>query len=353
MGFPSGTGFHRADDAARLRGRPYTRYPCRVEPAIHAEYTDAVRASVAVAVGVAPDAMQDLGGFESFVHEAEIGGRPRIVKATWGGRRSAEEMGAEVHFVNALSDGGATVCRALPLRGGELVATVPSASGEFHVTSFVKAPGGFLPRAEWTPETLTDWGALAGRLHRLSSAYPGPPPPLHRPSWEDDFASIRRLVAGESEIAARFDSLIAKAAVLPRDPGAFGYMHTDLHCANVFWHDGDMHVFDFEDTLEFWFVADLSIVLYYALLGPIWTKDLQADYDTARDALLEGYAREHTLPESSWAALELFMSLREHTLRAVILRSIPVAERGDWHRKYVPEVTARILAGDPPLGLQI
>jgi len=328
-------------------------YRVCVEPAIRAEYTDGVRASLAAAAGISPVAIQDLGGFESFVHEAEIDGRPRIIKATWGGRRSREEMGAEVHFVNALSDGGATVCRALPLCDGGLVTTVPSARGEFHVTSFAKAPGACLPRSEWTPATLIEWGALVGRLHRLSSAYPGPPPPLHRPSWEDDFASIRRLIENEPDITAHFDALIAQAAALPRDRGAFGHMHTDLHRGNIFWHDGEMHVFDFEDTLEFWFVADLSIVLYYALLGPIWSDDLQADFDTARKALLEGYAREHTLPDWSWAALPLFMALREHTLRAVMIRSLPVEEREDWERAFVPAVTARILADEPPLGLRM
>lgn len=324
-----------------------------MQPAVRAEYTDDVRAGVAAAVGVAPDAMRDLGGFESFVHEADVRGRPYIVKATWGGRRTPPEIGAELHFVNYLADGGAPACRALPLASGELIATVPSASGVFHVSAFAKAPGRHRTRDEWTRETFVEWGRLVGLLHRLSSAYPGPPPPLARTTWEAEEETLVGLVAEEPEVHARFRALLDTIGALPRTRGAFGAMHTDLHRANIHWEDdGAMHVFDFEDMVDFWFVSDLAIVLYYGVLNPVWSEDRQSDYDRAKPALLEGYAREHALPAWSWDALPLFLSLREHTLRAVILRSIPPEKRQEQTARYLDAATARILTGEPALGLR-
>ena len=126
-------------------------------------------------------------------------------------------------------------------------------------------------------------------------------------------------------------------------------MHTDLHSHNIFWQDGELRVFDFDDTLEFWFIADLAIVLYYGLLGDY--DDLQAEFERMRDLLLRGYATEHALPQWSHEALPHFLSLREQTLRAVIRRSVPEAERTPGWRRFMDEATERIRAGRPALNL--
>ena len=324
-----------------------------MDAATRAHFTPAAQARVAAAVGVDPDALRPLGGFESFVFETRVRGRPHIVKATWHGRRTPEEVGAELHFVNAMADGGAPVCRALPLADGALVATVPAGDGAFHVSAFAKAPGGLLPRERWTEQTFETWGAAVGQLHRLAAAYPGPPPPLARPPWEREIGAYADLCADEPALRERFQALLARIAALPRERGVFGPIHTDLHRRNVHWHEGAMYIFDFEDMVDFWFVSDLAIVLYYALINPLWQADRQADLGRIRPALLAGYAREWRLPDWSWEALPLFMALREHTLRAVILRSVPPEERGEETRAYLAACTRRILDGAPALGLSL
>jgi len=323
-----------------------------MEPAVRALHTDAVHAQVARMVGVAPSELRTLGGFESFVYEADVAGTPRIVKATWHGRRTREEMGAELHFVNYLADGGAPVCRAVPLASGELIETVPATEGAFHVCAFEKARGAQLKREQLTDEIVARWGALVGNLHRLSTSYPGPPLPLRRPTWEIEHAAIERIIVGEPEIHRRFRRIIDAIAQLPRETGAFGAMHTDLHHHNVFWHEGQPRAFDFDDMLDFWFVSDLAIVFYYGVLAPVWhDDDRQADFDRLRAAVLRGYATEHSLPDWSYDALPLFLALREHTLRAVILRSIPESERTPWWQQYLSDATARILEDRPALDL--
>ena len=325
-----------------------------MEPAVRALLTDSVHAGVAAAVGISPNDLRALGGFESFVYEETVRGAPRIVKATWCGRRTPEEMGAELHFVNYLADGGAPVSRAVPLVGGRLITSVPASEGEFHVCAFEKAPGAMLPRPEWTDAQVERWGSLVGCLHRLSTAYPGPPPPLRRPSWEEEYDAIGRFLEDEPEIQRRFQDLVSAIADLPREPGAFGAMHTDLHHHNIFWRDGEPHVFDFDDMLEFWFVSDLAIVLYYGAMDPVWhADDRQADYDRLRESLFRGYEREHALPGWSHEALPLFLALREHALRAVIRRSVPEADRSPFWKRFMVETTERILEGRPPLDLRI
>jgi len=324
-----------------------------MEPAVRALHTDAVIEGVASVVGVAADQLKVLGGFESFVYETTVGGEPRIVKATWHGRRTPAQMGAELHFANHLADGGAPACRALPLASGQLIETVPAASGAFHVCSFEKAPGAVLAREDRTEEHWTRWGALVGQMNRLSMSYPGPPPPLQRATWEEEYGEIGTLLDGQPELRRAFDRTIDGIRSLPRDADAFGAMHTDLHSYNVFWTGLEPHVIDFDDMLDFWFISDVAIVLYYALMGPVFHEDdRQADYERLRELVLGGYATEHTLPDWSIDALPHFMELREQTLLAVIARSIPESERTPPWQKFFEEATDRVRAGRPPLDLQ-
>jgi len=321
-----------------------------MKPAVRARYTPAVRAAVATAAGGTPEALQDLGGFESFVHELDVGQGPYIVKATWGGRRSAAEMGAELHFVDYLAEHGAPVCRPRALRDGTLLTTVPCEGGEFHVTAWVKAPGASLTRAGTTPAAFEAWGALVGKLHRLSVAYPGPPAPCKRPRWEDEIGVLAEQESSESATGAAFRALLREIDTLPRTPAVFGAMHTDLHHGNIHWHEGRMQVFDFEDMIDFWFVSDLAVVLYYSVTAPEQSTR-QALYEARAPALWAGYAREHELPSAQRAALPWFMALREHTLRAVLMRSTRPSERSPRLIQQLEEATARIERGEPALGL--
>lgn len=322
-----------------------------MEPAVRARYTPDVRAAVATAAGGTPEALQDLGGFESFVHELDVGQEPYIVKATWGGRRSATEMGAELHFVDYLAEHGAPVCRPLALRDGSMLTTVPCEGGVFHVTAWTKALGAPLPHGAYTPATFETWGALVGQLHRISTAYPGPPAPCARPTWEHELGSLADLETNEPTIRAAFHALLAEIGRLPRTRGSFGAMHTDLHQGNIHAHDGRMQVFDFEDMIDFWFVSDLAVVLFYAVMHRDASPNRQATYDTVAPALWAGYAREHDLPPEQRAALPLFMALREHALRAVVLRSTPASERSSRLARFLDESRASLEQDAPALGL--
>lgn len=319
-----------------------------MEPAVRTRYTPEVRDQVARVVGVAPAALVDLGGFESFVHVAEVAGEKRIVKATWHQRRSLEELGAEHHFVTALADAGAPVCRPLPLANGRLVESVPAAEGCFHVMAYEHADGERLTREHWTPALFVTWGSMVGTLHGIATRYEGPPAPLQRPTWEQEYAEVMGMLT-DGSIRAALARVLEQIRALPRNLGSFGPIHTDLHSHNVHWSEGRPRVFDFDDMLDFWFVSDLAIVLYYAVLRPIWHADnKQVDYDEVKAALFEGYQQQHELPGDAWAALPLFLELREITLLAVCERSFTVEERPPELAADMAAAKARILGGRPP-----
>lgn len=321
-------------------------------PETQARYTPEVRAAVAHAVGATPETLRDIDAFESFVHEAEVDGTPRIVKATWSGRRSADEVAAELDFVTYLADHDAPACRPLPLRSGALLDTVPCEGGGWHVTAWEKAPGTNLPRAEFAAEHFRPWGALVGRFHRLGAAYRAERGPDARPTWQQEIDGLAIGDHNEPDMIEHYVALREQIAALPQDPSWFGPIHADLHHGNIHWHEGTMRVFDFEDMIDYWFVSDIAVVLFHGVRFFQDESLEQGRYDAFAPALFEGYASEYELPREQLEALPLFLAEREQVIRAVILRSIPPEKRPDFLARFVEDAGARIRAGEPALGIR-
>ena len=200
---------------------------------------------------------------------------------------------------------------------------------------------------------MRTWGATIGLFHRLARNYPGPPPGCQRSPWTHEYSVSDRAGSDLPEIQAAYAETVARVAALPRTPESFGPIHGDLHQSNLHWTEDDRcHVFDFDDMMDFWFVSDLAVVLYYEAMGAgRHQSDRRAAYARARPLLLEGYHREHTIRDEVLGQIPLFMSLREQDLRAAVLRSVPPSKRTEWHHRFLADTARRIRAGEPALGL--
>jgi Ser/Thr protein kinase RdoA (MazF antagonist) len=84
-----------------------------------------------------------------------------------------------------------------------------------------------------------------------------------------------------------------------RGPDVYGLIHADLGIdANVLFRDGEAAAIDFGDAGYGYWVFDLAISLEHC------RED--AAFPRFRDALLEGYAEVHPLPEEHLGRLDLF-----------------------------------------------
>ncbi len=128
---------------------------------------------------------------------------------------------------------------------------------------------------------------------------------------------------------------------LPRDPAAYGLIHQDAHQGNFFvTESGKITLFDFDDCVYSWFINDIALVLFYAVMGQ---EDQAAFITQFLTGFLPGYMSEHHLDPVWFKEIPNFLKLREIDLYAVIHRSFDVKNLDDpWCVRYMDGRKERI-----------
>jgi Ser/Thr protein kinase RdoA (MazF antagonist) len=312
-----------------------------MERAIRDRFNDAVLHEARRRFAIAPEAIQLLDGFESFIYAFTRPDGAYILRIGHSLRRSPELIRGEVDWINYLAAGGAGVARAVLSDNGELVELIEDGQGgRFLATAFVRAPGG--PVGEmggWTKELIRNYGRLLGRMHALSKAYRPQNPAWQRPQWDDPINNdvYAALSQEQSVVAQRYRAVFDHLLSLPRDADSYGLIHQDAHGGNLFvTADGRITLFDFDDCVYGHFAYDLAMVLFYALTN----RDDAADYARYFWPLFwQGYRRENELEEGWLAEVPYFMKLREIDLYTVIVRDV------GWDHVEEHPWTARFMRG--------
>ena len=269
--------------------------------------------------GVAPDTLTDLGGFESFVYEAEIDGVAAILKIGHADRRSEGLLVAEAEFTRFLANRGISVASAIESGGGRLVEIVDDGEDSaFMATAWTKAKGSPPPRESTDSGFWRSHGELLGRIHAATSDFVVGA--VDRPAWDDPIflEDSFHIPADDPQAIAIRDTLYAELRSLPTLEGAYGLVHHDAHGGNVMYDGETVTLFDFDDCGYLWFADDLAIVMYYALFA---FDDPGAAAELIWPAFIDGYQRHHAI-ETHWFTLfPQFLAWRDVLLLSVIHRS--------------------------------
>lgn len=323
-----------------------------MDPRYKTRFTDAMLEDALRRYGAAPESVEKLDGFESFIFSiAGPRGQELILRIGHSNRRPEALVQGEAEWINMLHAGGAGVARVVPSLQGRLVEPIADGQGEhFIAAAFEKAPGGELRPEQATPEVIQEWGRAVGRLHALSVGFQ---PRFPRPAFDDpimlDPEGVLRTVPGEERVLERFAELRAALADLPRsDPAAYGMIHQDAHPGNFYiTAGGKITLFDFDDCCTSWYVNDIAIVLFYAVMG--WPDPL-AFTRRFMGHFLRGYRGEKAVGREWLARIPLFLKLREIDLYAAIHRSFDVNNlTHPWVARYMDGRKQRIEQGAPYL----
>jgi Ser/Thr protein kinase RdoA (MazF antagonist) len=229
--------------------------------------------------------------------------------------RHIEGINSELTWLDALRhEGGLPVPEPVPTLDGELLTSmsVPGDTRDWHV-SLMRWVRGRRLRQGISPGHARAWGNALGRLHRFAAGW-RPPAAFTRMylGWSGLYRQEGGLRYPAEHLVAMMPARYRKAfhtvtrevrevmEDLGEERNAFGIVHGDMYLENVLFRSGEAHIIDFDDCGFGYWMYDIGV----ALSQWPWTDQWQR----IRDALLEGYAAAHPLPQSQLAHLDLFMA---------------------------------------------
>ena len=304
--------------------------------------------------GIEPSEIRSIGSFDNVIFEVGWGDRRAILRLSDSFRRSADQVCAELAWIDHLAAGGVAVARPIPSPVGNLAEVIDHPQrGYFTAALFERAPGRHTEDEDITPDFVRAWGATLGRIHALSRDYVAPQPHWNRPDWADDNRVVEGIFPPEEHLArSKYREVVKRLETLPRPPDAYGLIHADAHRGNFFIHRGRPVLFDFDGCITSWFVNDVAIALFYAVLDAPPDRDPD-DYGAwLLEHLLDGYRRESELAPHWLEAVPDFLKLRELDTYGLILHHLGEGhEPSPWDAGYMEGRRERILADVPYLNL--
>ncbi|NUM47743.1 MAG: phosphotransferase [Anaerolineales bacterium] len=325
-----------------------------MEQQIISRFNDAILQEAMRRYSIAPDHIQALDAFESFIYAFRQGEGEFILRIGHSLRKAEALIWGEVDWINHLARGGVSVARAVLSVGGNLVEAMDDGlGGQFFATAFVKARGQKPWEVGWSPEKFVGYGRLIGKMHALAVGYLPPVAAWKRPEWDDVENQFVERYLPASEVIAheKYRELYEYLVTLPKDDRSYGLIHQDAHQNNFMMDtDGTLTLYDFDDCAYSWFVSDLAIVLFYIAfdaeeLGFPTMEAFTADF---MSHFLRGYREEYALDPRWLREIPHFLKLRELELYAVVFRDFDVENIDDWWiANFMRGRKARIEAGLP------
>ncbi|XEC96199.1 phosphotransferase enzyme family protein [Paenibacillus tarimensis] len=309
--------------------------------------------------GLKTDALSKLGDFENYVYAAEQDGAGVILRLTHSSHRTLDQVRAELDWIAYLAASGMEheISGYLPSRDNLPAERIDADHSYFIACLFRKAPGKSPDSKDptvWNERLFREWGAVTGRIHRLTRGYlPSVRGVARRPEWDEDELIVqadRYIPAEDTVVRERLRTVLARLKRLPKPIDGYGLIHTDIHEGNFFLEQGRMTVFDFDDSVYNWFIHDVAIPLYYALSRgiPEWYGGDRTAF--ARDffaAFWKGYASEYRLSPEWVDEIPAFLEMRDLILYVVIHKKMDVSALPERLKTRLGEIRERIVSGRP------
>ncbi len=307
-----------------------------MEQRIRDRFSDSILDQAREAYGIAPGDIKELDGFESYIYQFQRGKEDGILRIAHSIRRTPDQIRGELDYINYLKAGGAGVAGALISDHGNWVEEIEDGSGEFFLANAFEMALGEHHRGEWSDSILFEYGRQIGLMHKLSMTYEPAVPAWRRPDWDDPIhLEVEQFIPAEDhKIKQLYQDVIEKTRSFPVDRAVYGLIHQDAHRGNFFVDDkGRITFFDFDDSSYSWFVEDIALVLFYAVMGQQDPAGFTAMFLAG---FLPGYYSEFDLDPAWFQEIPIFLKRREIDLYAVIHRSFDVENLDDpWCKWYL------------------
>ncbi|WP_064091860.1 phosphotransferase enzyme family protein [Rossellomorea aquimaris] len=320
-------------------------------------FSQEILEEAAIRFGCETSKVKKLGDFENYVFEVHKGNTPYILRLTHSSHRTHMEVEAELRWVNYLHEHGVNVALVNHSKEGKLVETIDVKNTHFYVCLFDKAPGQpvSVKSEEFNEELFEKWGKLTGQLHNVTKMYESGN--FKRDRWdEDDLLNFEKYLSVDKDrdIIEKGEEVKKEIQSLPESLHTFGMIHSDIHPGNFFYHQGELHVFDFDDSTQFFFLSDIAIPLYYS----VWWKYKNEDLETRSrfgesflTAFLKGYMSETQLEEEWLKHMPAFLLLRDVTLYSVFHKKWDLENLSEAETSLLTQLRTRLKESEPMVDL--
>ncbi|RIW29595.1 hypothetical protein D3H55_18530 [Bacillus salacetis] len=293
-----------------------------------------------------------LGDFENYVYEIHKDGKPYILRLTHSSHRDKGQIVAELEWVNYLHLKTVNVSPASQSAGGNLVEEIPAGESSFFVCLLDKAPG--VPvgvQSDLLGSALyREWGRTVGKMNRVTRDFKKGS--SHREQWYDDdlLKNISSYLPEEDqEIIEGAGEIIKTLHSFTTNRDEYGLIHSDIHLGNFFYHEGEIHVFDFDDSSYHWFSSDIAIPLYYSTWGKMGKSSLEERSAFGEEFLtnfLVGYFKENELHDQWIKRIPVFLKLRDIVLYTVFHKKFDINNLSDREAAAVAGIRKRLMEGE-------
>ncbi|MEX2523497.1 MAG: phosphotransferase [Gammaproteobacteria bacterium] len=242
------------------------------------------------------------------------------------GYHTDAELHSELQWMKALAGAGIDVPEVIATGSNDLFTVVetPGVPEPRQIDLFAwiegrqlgSVEGGLNDHGDAVHSTYRVIGELAARLHN-QAAHWTLPPGFTRHAWDAEglvgdeplwgrFWELEALTDGQRELllSAR-ERVRRELGQYGKKPARYSLIHADFSPENLIVDGENVKLIDFDDAGFGWHLFELATALYFIQSEPY--------FETARDALVEGYREYRDLPDEELAELPLFMLARGFT----------------------------------------
>ena len=312
--------------------------------------------------GIPQSDLQSLtGGHFNTVFEFTQDGQERVLRITPPNQEvDLRSTKAILAWMEYLGGHQGAVTRPVPSRDRNLIEIVTVDSDRYLCVVYEKARGVLaetLSFDQWNGQLFENLGRAVGRMHALAKRYHPVDAALTRPEWNqitNCFHPGDELDPSQTAILQRKTEVMDLVRALPKRPGDYGLIHSDLHLGNVMVDlaTNTLTILDFDDCCQGWYAMDIAMTLFDILVVyPVADKASFAGQFLTN--YLIGYRQETDLSRFSIDNLPNFLKLLEIGIYTQLYRTYASGKADAWVTKFMASRAERIEQGIPYVELDL
>lgn len=335
------------------------------------EVSETVRRQGAALFAVDGDSFKSLNGNDGAVYLCRRGARAHVIKFIPMPEDRIARWHERLAFISYLAGKGVNIAMPIPSVNGELYERLVADGMQYVVVLTTQASGrsieGRYP--EWNPVLFEAWGRTIGQMHALAKQYPlwrreepdevvsaidNDSPDEHLYDWRMEHQFFARWSSSEPEIVKHWMKLRERLVQLPITREDYGLIHNDLHQHNFLYQEkldgkGVLTIIDFDVCSYHWFMTDIGIAVFHALLatGGETNESRLAFTRSFLAPFRRGYEQNNILDNFWWQELGTFLKYRQILIYVALSGSWPEQSRNRWQVDFLGKIRRGITSGKP------